>query len=234
MRIGSPEWKAVIGKGAAKLGVTLPAGALPRFAIHAAELVHWNHRVNLTAIIDPFEIAEKHFTDSLAALPWLKTDTRMVDIGSGAGFPGIPIKVAAPSIEVVLLESSRKKAAFMKHVIRRLNLGGIEVWHGRAEDYCRLAKAFVPFDTAISRALGGLDRLVELAAPMLSPDGTLLAMRGRHQCDKGAGATLCRSPTTDGHGRRLPWERRCVRYYLPFSKAERSMVLLQPGVPIGY
>ena len=102
--------------------------------IHAKELMMWNKKINLTAIKQPLKIAEKHFIDSLAAASFIKNKNSIIDLGSGGGFPGIPLKIMNPLLHVVLVDSSRKKINFLKHVIRLLGLQVIDAIHSRAQD----------------------------------------------------------------------------------------------------
>jgi 16S rRNA (guanine527-N7)-methyltransferase len=157
----------------ARLGVELsPAGAQKLFAL-AAELAEWNRKFNLTSIPDEQTLTH-HVLDSLSAGPYLK-GRRVADIGTGAGFPGIPLAVAYPEREFLLIDSTRKKLGFVDHVIARLELGNAATLHTRAEQYRPPRK----FDTVISRALSKLDRFIACAGHLCAPGGCLLAMKGR-------------------------------------------------------
>jgi len=181
MKIGSTDWKALIRREAASLAVEPTPSQLEAFSIHARELLFWNRRSNLTAIADPAQMAVKHFVDSLVPIGWMPTGAAVLDVGSGAGFPGIPLKVVRPDLSVTLIDAVRKKVSFVKHVIRRLGLSGIEAFHVRAE---QMAGAKGPgtrrrFDVVISRAVGAPEALAPLALPLLDENGILVAMRGK-------------------------------------------------------
>jgi len=146
-----------------------------------AELLHeWNSKINLTAITDLEGIIVKHFLDSL--LFWREinpaTNLRLCDVGSGAGFPGIPLKIMFPCLDVVLLEATGKKVRFMEMVIDELGLKGIAAVHARAEDYGRLAGIRESFDIAISRALATLSVIGEICLPLIRVGGIMVGLKG--------------------------------------------------------
>ena len=143
------------------------------FDRYAEMLTERNEKVNLTAITDPGEIRVKHFTDSLAAIDLIKTGATVLDIGSGAGFPGIPLKIARDDISVTLLDSVNKKVAFMNDVIADLGLKNIEAVHARIEDFPHKGE----FDVAVSRAVAELTTLAEYALPFVKVGGTFVAYK---------------------------------------------------------
>ncbi len=143
------------------------------FDRYAEMLTERNEKVNLTAITDPDEIRVKHFTDSLAAIDLIKTGATVLDIGSGAGFPGIPLKIARDDISVTLLDSVNKKVAFMNEVIADLGLKNIEAVHARIEDFPHKGE----FDVAVSRAVAELTTLAEYALPFVKVGGTFVAYK---------------------------------------------------------
>jgi len=130
----SSAWVHVLDEGARTMGVRLKRSQIAQFAIHAKELVAWNRFANLTAITDPVEIAVKQFLDTLSLLSFLAPRSRLLDIGSGGGFPGIPLKVMRPDLDIMLIDASRKKVSFQKYIIRTLALRNIEARHIRAEE----------------------------------------------------------------------------------------------------
>ena len=131
--IGSRQWQKLIMDGARQLGIAIDEHICAAFATHAAELIHWNRKINLTAITDPRDIAVRHFIDSLVPAKFIPNGARLLDIGSGAGFPGLPLKIVKPSLSVFLIDGTRKKINFLKHMIRSLNLDQSEARHIRAE-----------------------------------------------------------------------------------------------------
>jgi 16S rRNA (guanine527-N7)-methyltransferase len=156
------------------LGLTLAPAQVGALAALLAEVADWNTRFNLTAIRDPVEAVNKHILDSLAVLPHLR-GLAVADVGSGAGFPGLPLAIADPDRRFCLIESTGKKARFLHHVIARLELPNVEVAAVRAES-CRPRQ---PFDCVVARALGSLAEFVRVAGHLSGQGGRLLAMKGK-------------------------------------------------------
>ena len=179
MRIGSPEWSDLIIEGAAAFDIDLTRSHTRQFAIHAAELIKWNQRFNITAITDPLEIAVKHFLDSLAVARFISPGATLLDIGSGGGFPGLPLKVLFPPLKVTLIDASRKKVNFLRQVVRILKLDHIEVLHARAEKLSRKPQYSQRYNIILSRALSSLEFFHRLAWPLLADKGLILAMKGK-------------------------------------------------------
>ncbi len=177
MEIDSTKWKNVIRIGARDFGLQLTATQVDQFAIHAKELIQWTRKINLTAIKNPLEIAVKHFLDSIVTANIIPKGAALLDIGSGGGFPGLPLKIVMPSLSVTLIDASQKKVSFLKHVIRRLNLENIEARHIRAEELKKERAYTEAFDVIISRALSDVDTFVDLSLPLLSKDGMMLALK---------------------------------------------------------
>lgn len=219
MEIESREWMDLIREGAEAFGVPLDENQTRLFARHARELLAWNRRVNLTRITDPREMAIRHFIDSLAPAKWIPPETKVLDIGSGAGFPGIPLKVASPALSVTLIDGVRKKVTFLKTVIRNLSLEGIEARHIRAEEMTGTDSNHAhAYGVIVCRALTGLDRFVEMALPLLAEGGSLIAMKGN-----------LLSEERDDLNRLLdksesPFGVEEESYRLPFEDARRTLV----------
>lgn len=140
----------------------------------------WNEKVNLTAIIEDEEIIRKHFIDCIKIFKFspLKEATNVIDVGTGAGFPGIPMKIMKENMNVVLLDSLNKRINFLNEVISTLKLKNIETIHGRAEDYARENKHRQFYDVAVSRAVANLTVLSELSIPYVKVGGFFVAMKG--------------------------------------------------------
>lgn len=146
------------------------------FNLYLQELLEWNKKFNLTAITDPEEVRRKHFEDSLTLLQTIQlTDQSLIDIGAGAGFPGIPLKITCPGIKLTLLEATRKKADFLKHIISVLNLKAAEVIWGRAEEIAKEKRE--TFDIAVSRAVAKLNTLCEYCLPFVKVGGIFIAYK---------------------------------------------------------
>lgn len=179
MEIGDNKWIETISKGAAELDVIISESQVQLMALHCKELLEWNRITNLTSITDPEEIAVKHVIDSLATANMIKNQARIIDIGTGGGFPGIPLKIARNDIDVLLLDSSRKKISFLKQVIIKTGLKGIKAVHSRAEDLSKENEMSGAFDIAICRAFSSLENILSMASPFLKHDGVIIAMKGR-------------------------------------------------------
>ena len=168
-----------IADGARTLGQELTAQQLEGLVTLLEELERWNRRINLTAIRDIDEMVSGHVLDSLAVRPLLRGDS-VLDIGTGAGFPGLPLAIVEPEVRFVLLDSNGKKISFVREMIGRLGLSNTEAVKARAEDYAPGKR----FDTVIARALASLPRLVELAAHLVGEDGPLLALKGKYPAEE--------------------------------------------------
>jgi len=181
MKRGSPPLEndplRLLQDGAAALEISLPPEALSHFRIYLQELQTWNARVNLTGLRSDREIVIKGFLDSLAALPLLHDAPTLADLGSGAGFPGLALKLARPDLILTLVESRGKKAAFLEYLSALLGLSGVEVVQARLTP--RLPREWGPrFAAVTSRAAFSLEEFLKLAAPVLLPGGRALAFKG--------------------------------------------------------
>jgi len=143
------------------------------FNLYLEELIEWNKKFNLTAITNPDDIKIKHFEDSLSLLKVIDLkDQSVIDIGSGAGFPGIPLKIARPEIKLTLLDATRKKTEFLKHIVKVLNLKDVEIIWGRAEE-----KAKPIYDIVVARAVAKMPTLVKYCLPFVKPGGLFIAYK---------------------------------------------------------
>lgn len=172
------EIKELLKSGVAELGIAIKDKDAALFLKYLSELKEWNKKINLTAITNDRDIIIRHFLDSLTLIPFLPQQKTLLDIGSGAGFPGIPIKIVFPDLEVTLIDAVNKKVVFMKHIIRTLGLNQIEAIHARAEDEIVVKKIGSSFDVVTSRAFAELSKFLELALPYAKKGGLLLAMKG--------------------------------------------------------
>lgn len=179
---------AGMADAAARLGIALDPGQQRTFERYAALLTEWNERVNLTAIVEPSEIATKHFLDSLTGLParrW-RAGERLVDVGSGAGFPGMALAIALPELRVTLVESVGKKARFLETAAVELGLAGIRVVNARAEELAHDPAHRGRYEVATLRALPVLATNLELLLPFLRLGGDALVYKGRVDEELGA------------------------------------------------
>ena len=169
-----------LSQDAQQLGITLNEYQLGQFDVYRKELLKWNEKTNLVSEKSSHEIIRRHFLDSLTALQFIATENiRIIDIGCGAGFPGIPLKIAAPNLQLYLLETNRKKVSFLKHIIRELILSDTFVLHERVENLLSIAKWNEFFDVLISRAAFKLPEMFPLGAFFLVQGGKLIALKGK-------------------------------------------------------
>jgi 16S rRNA (guanine527-N7)-methyltransferase len=164
-----------LAQGVSELGLTLPAGAQERLLAYLGLLQKWNRVYNLTAVRDTHRMVNQHLLDCLAAVPHVAADT-LLDVGSGAGLPGIPLALALPDARVTLLDSNHKKAAFLRQAVTELKLANTEV-------VCERAETWTPpqgFAVVISRAFSDLAEFVSVAGRHVAPGGRLAAMKGVH------------------------------------------------------
>ncbi|MBR2406078.1 MAG: 16S rRNA (guanine(527)-N(7))-methyltransferase RsmG [Clostridia bacterium] len=194
---------------AADYGVALNAAALDKFERYAALLVEWNQKMNLTAITDPLGITVKHFADSVAAVPLLpeKQGLSVIDVGTGAGFPGIPFAIVRPDIRLTLLDSLNKRLIFLEEVCRELDIP-VQRIHARAEEGGRKPELREQFDVATARAVAGLPVLLEYCLPFVKVGGRFVALKGPDSDDEhrasAAALTKLGGKTADVHKLLLP------------------------------
>jgi 16S rRNA (guanine527-N7)-methyltransferase len=225
MKIGSAEWSQVIVDGAKAFDLDLDRRHLDLFTAHAKELLHWTKTTNLTTITNPFEVALKHYVDSLAPVSLISPDAALLDIGSGGGFPGIPLKVVMPSLAVTLIDASRKKVNFLKHVIRTLKLEGIQARHIRVEGLTAEPAYVKRFDVIISRALTDLESFTRHGLPLLSGEGVMIALKGRVDPTQLAKMeTLALEMMNKSNPNQHSFAVAAKKYELPFTQSQRSII----------
>lgn len=174
-----------LAQAAAGLGIILTERQADLFARYHQELTLWNEKINLFSRSSAGETLLKNFLDSLAAVPFLPPQgSAVLDMGSGGGFPGIPLKIARDNLKVTLLEASRRKASFLKHAIRTLSLAETSVIHDRAENLQGSDSYRNMFDVVISQAAFKLPQFLTLGAFPLAPEGVLIAMKGAHASEE--------------------------------------------------
>ena len=160
-----------------KVGLGVSEAQAHQFAEYLALMERWNKVYNLTGITDPDEMIQRHLVESLTFKPYLK-GSRIADVGSGAGLPGIPLAITSPEVELTLVESRGKKARFLRHVQGTLRLANVRVEHSRAEDLTPVP----PFDTVLARAVAALPELLTFTRHLLASDGILLVLtKARYQ-----------------------------------------------------
>lgn len=222
MDIGSPEWTRLIVDGAAALGVALRPDHVRLFARHAAELLKWNAVTNLTAVTRPEEMARNHFLDSLAPARLIAPGSSLLDVGSGGGFPGLPLHIAVDGLQTTLIDASRKKVSFLRHVVRTLALSGIAAEQQRIEEFARKAAGRRPFDVITSRAFSEVAPFVRAAWPLLRPEGRVIALKGDIPAAEMDGLQAVAASGELGEG--IVLER--VAYMLPGLRRERTLLIV--------
>lgn len=171
--------KELLLEGSSKFDIVLGEEQAGRFFKYKDILKEWNEKINLTAIEDDKEIIIKHFIDSLSIAPFIKDrGTKLIDVGTGAGFPGIPLKIVFPDLKVTLLDSLEKRIKFLDQVIKELGLKEIKAVHSRAEDKGVAADYREQFDIACARAVANLPVLLEYCLPFVKVGGYFIAMKG--------------------------------------------------------
>jgi 16S rRNA (guanine527-N7)-methyltransferase len=213
------ENRRLLIEGAKGFGIHLDEKRIEAFDLFLRELLKWNQKINLTAIRSEKGIVLKHFLDSLSIHPYLPEICTLLDVGSGAGFPGIPLKIVQTSLEVISIDSTRKKVDFQRHIIRMLGLKGIEPIHGRIQDKETLQSMGGQFDIVISRAFSDLRTLLIQIFPFLKKGGKVLAMKGDLSSEE-----ILHLHEIEGTPYRL---QKTVAFVLPFSDFKRTILLFE-------
>lgn len=206
-------------EGLSVTNLSLGEQACQQLECYLEELLRWNHKVNLTAITDPVEATEKHLLDSLLLLPYLGEANRVLDMGSGAGLPGIPLQIARPDLEVISVDSVGKKINFQRHVKRQLGLKNFQPVQARLEKLSESLATDLSFDLITARAFSSLREIVQLSSSWLAPGGRVLAMKG----PEGEGELEGGKAFLDEAGMRID---AIHKYSLPFSKSERQVIVI--------
>lgn len=209
----------ILNRASRQAGVSLSAHALTIFERYYHELLFWNAHMSLVSASSPRDIAVKHFCDSLTIARFISSPQgRLLDIGSGAGFPGIPLKIAIDTLPVTLVESSRKKSSFLKHIVRSLGLNDLTVRNRRIEGLIAEGAMRATCDTVTSRATFSLAEFLEIGSYFLAPTGILLAMKGKEvtrEIDDAAATAVARGITL----------RECHRLQLPITGDSRTILV---------
>jgi len=162
------------------IGITLTEKQLNQFIRYYELLIEWNEKINLTAITEFDEVCKKHFVDSLSFVKVsdIKQEFSLIDVGTGAGFPGIPIKILFPNCKLTLLDSLQKRINFLQLVVEELEFSDVEFYHGRAEDFAKPGKLRECYDIVVSRAVANLSSLCELCIPYVKTGGYFISYKG--------------------------------------------------------
>lgn len=174
----------ILTDGAQRLGINLNEEQIKKFCRYLELLVQWNQKINLTSLKTPQEIIIKHFLDSISCIKVINKyidaeGVSVIDVGAGAGFPGIPIKIICPSVRLSLLEARKKKTIFLKKITEEMNFQQVKILNGRAETFGKCADHRERYDIAISRAVAHLNTLSEYCLPLVRVGGLFVAQKGR-------------------------------------------------------
>lgn len=172
------EFKQNMKQYAQKIGIVLEEEQIEQFYQYEKLLLIWNEKINLTAITKPEEIILKHFIDSMTIAKYIGANKKLIDVGTGAGFPGIPLKIIRKDIKITLLDSLNKRVQFLNEIIKQLKLEEIETVHGRVEEFGKNKKYREKFDYATSRAVANLTTLSEYLLPLVKIEGKCICMKG--------------------------------------------------------
>ena len=171
------EFNKKIQELAREININFSVEQLGKFYRYMELLLEWNEKMNLTAITEPEEIILKHFIDSLTIVKEIKNKDKIVDVGTGAGFPGIPLSIINETVEITLVDSLNKRLIFLQNVIEELNLKNVTLVHSRAEDFGRNDKYREKFDIAVSRAVANLSTLSEYLVPLIKVNAKCVCMK---------------------------------------------------------
>lgn len=223
------ELKEQLEQELQKIHIEIKEEQKEAFMTYMNLLIEWNKKMNLTAIKEPEEVISKHFVDSLTILSYIKEEDSIIDVGTGAGFPGIPIKIMSPSNKVVLLDSLNKRLLFLEEVIQSLELQGIELVHARAEEGGQNKKYRETFDIATSRAVAPLNILAEYLLPFVKVNGHCIIMKGsnaKEEIEASKEAIKILGGTIEN----------IEELVLPNTNIERSIIILKKikNTPISY
>lgn len=207
-------------EGAKEFNISLNEEEIDNFFKYKSLLKEWNAKINLTAIEDDRDIIIKHFIDSLSILPFIKDDNlRLIDVGTGAGFPGIPVKIARESIEVILLDSLEKRVKFLNEVIKENALTGIKALHARAEEMGVSPEYREKYDICTARAVSNLPVLIEYCLPFVKVGGCFIAMKGSSTEEIGNSKRAL-----DIIGGKIEEVR---EFNLPFTDSKRNIIVIR-------
>lgn len=223
--------RELLVNGAREMGINLSPEQVKQFELYREELIAWNRVVNLTGLEDSRDITIKHFIDSLslARAVEVRGDERVIDVGTGAGFPGLAVKIWQPGVNLCLLEAAGKPVKFLHYICNQLKLTGVEVIHGRAEKWGREAGYREEFDVVLARAVAPLPVVLEYGLPFLRRGGWMVAFKGPRvyeEISRGKEACMALGGEME----------KTLELSLPFGGGERVLIVVKKvtGTPAVY
>lgn len=209
-------------KDVSVLGVSLSEQQVENFLVYYEMLTEWNQVMNLTAITEYDDVMKKHFVDSISLIKAfdVRKKVSVIDVGTGAGFPGLALKIAFPQLEVTLLDSLNKRIHFLDAVIEKLNLSGVKTIHGRAEDFARPGKLRESFDLCVSRAVANLSTLSEYCLPFVKVNGCFVSYKSEKVISELAAAKGAVSLL----GGKMKEQ---IEFQLPDSDFDRNLIVIE-------
>lgn len=222
--------KDILKEEIKKIGIQLDDKQIDQFLRYYELLAEWNRFMNLTAITDYKEVIQKHFVDSLSIIKAMdieylqSKDKQLIDIGTGAGFPGIPIKIVFPKLKITLLDSLNKRVKFLNEVIDVLDLKNIEAIHGRAEDYARQEKYREKYDVCVSRAVANLSTLLEYSLPFVKIGGYFISYKAENieeEIEKSKNVVILLGGDIN----------EVVKFSLPDTDIKRALIIIKKEKP---
>lgn len=209
--------ETLLKESALKFNISLTDKMIENFMIYKELLKEWNEKINLTAITEDNDIIIKHFIDSLTIEKYIPQNSYIIDVGTGAGFPGIPLKIVRDDLKVVLLDSLNKRINFLNEVIDKCNLSDIETIHGRAEDIANDEKYREKFDISTARAVANLATLSELCSPFIKVNGKFICMKADAESEIEDAQKAIKEFNLK--------EEKIERFLLPIIEANRTIII---------
>lgn len=214
------ESERILIEGANEVGIPLTKAQIRDFDLYMTELIKWNQKLNLTSLEDEIDIIVKHFIDSLTPLAYIGLGSFVMDIGSGAGFPGVPMKITRPDLRLMLLESKGRKVSFLNNIIRELKLKNIRAISQRADSEMFQNVLSEHLDVTVARAFGDVESILDISAPYLKPGGKAIVMKGPRWREES-------SPKKHQKGSVCLVRSQVVELELPVSGDQRALLIYE-------
>jgi 16S rRNA (guanine527-N7)-methyltransferase len=224
----SKQWKEFVIAGAISMGIHISQEQAEQISLYCNEMLFWNKKINLTAITKPLDVAVRHVLDSILPSRIIPPGASVLDIGSGGGIPGIILKIIKPEIKMTLIDASRKKITFLKHIIRSLGLNNIEALQIRTHNLFADIRYANSFEVVISRSFASLDKFVLNAVPFLSDNGMIVALKGNNVEEEVKMLdSISQKQRIRNRFNLEDYSMEIMPYTLPYSEIKRFIVVLK-------